>query len=390
MRQLLLLIGATVCGFAWGHEGFSWLLGLSALVPVLWHQARTRWAAAAVALAYYLAASRALPASTGIFFAATEPTWYGWLLWVAVAALNSAVWAVLWSVDAKRRLWHLPVILAVTALPPIGILGWANPLTAAGIFFPAMGFTGLVFFVALMVALMDWRPPVLVMLAGAVVFSNISVTFWPSPSQVKSTWSAANTNVGKLATGSMDFMAAYTRLTALQRMADKLPAGRVLVLPETFLGRFTPMTESFLVSTTRQLQAKGSTILVGAELPASDQGMAIKNALVAIGIGQGSQLVQRVPIPLGMWKPWAADSVVADPLASGIGTVAGRKVAHLICYEQILVFPVLASMLHSPDVVVGASNAWWARETSVPTIQGQALDLWGRLFAVHVVRATNI
>jgi hypothetical protein len=70
--------------------------------------------------------------------------------------------------------------------------------------------------------------------------------------------------------------------------------------------------------------------------------------------------------------------------------VAGRKVAYLICYEQLLVFPVLISLAHSPDVLVGAANDWWARETSIPTIQGQALDAWGRLFGLPVVRATNI
>ena len=65
-------------------------------------------------------------------------------------------------------------------------------------------------------------------------------------------------------------------------------------------------------------------------------------------------------------------------------------VAYSICYEQLLVFPILISMAHDPDLIVGAANDWWARGTSIPTIQGQALDVWGRLFSLPVVRATNI
>jgi len=391
MKRNTVLIGAAaLCGFAWGHDGFAWLLGLAAVVPLLWHEARTRWVAGALALAFYLAASRGLPFGAGIFFAASAPAWLGWSVWFAAGLINAVPWLVLWSKDARRRLWFLPLILILTALPPLGVVGWSNPLTAAGVFFPGMGFVGLVFFVALVVASMAKRWPAVAMLAGAAMLANISASMWPPASAVENSWSGVDTHFGKLATGSADFLAAYSRLEAIKDMAEGLAPGHVLVLPETLLGRFTGITEFALADTSRQLQAKGSTILVGGELPAGERGQAMKNALVAIGAGQGTQLVQRVPVPIGMWKPWAADTVIADPLGNGIGLIGGRKVAYLVCYEQLLVFPVLASMVHRPDVMVGAANDWWARETSIPAIQAQALDLWGRLFAVRVVRATNI
>jgi hypothetical protein len=50
---------------------------------------------------------------------------------------------------------------------------------------------------------------------------------------------------------------------------------------------------------------------------------------------------------------------------------------------------LVVSMAHNPDLIVGAANDWWARNTSIPTIQGQALDMWGRLFSLPVVRAIN-
>ena len=91
-----------------------------------------------------------------------------------------------------------------------------------------------------------------------------------------------------------------------------------------------------------------------------------------------------------MWKPWDKESFAADPLASGVGSVAGRTVAYSVCYEQLLVYPILISMLHSPDVIVGAANNWWARKTNIPAIQAQSLDAWGRLFSRPVIRATNL
>ena len=38
----------------------------------------------------------------------------------------------------------------------------------------------------------------------------------------------------------------------------------------------------------------------------------------------------------------------------------------------------------------GILNDWWARDTSIPVIPGQAMDAWGLLFGLPVVRATNI
>jgi Carbon-nitrogen hydrolase len=61
-----------------------------------------------------------------------------------------------------------------------------------------------------------------------------------------------------------------------------------------------------------------------------------------------------------------------------------------VCYEQLLVFPLLVSMAHDPDLIVGVANDWWARDTNIPAIQGQALKAWGRLFRLPVISAVNL
>lgn len=122
-------------------------------------------------------------------------------------------------------------------------------------------------------------------------------------------------------------------------IADQLQPVRVLVMPETVLprvGQVNDFNASMLADLSARLKAKCNAVLIGAEVV--DPGRQLQNALVVLG-DESAPLVQQVPVPIGMWRPWSAESIVADPLASGIGLVAGRKFAYSICYEQLLVFP---------------------------------------------------
>lgn len=389
-RGLLLTVAGALCGFAWGHEGLPWLAVLAGLVPLLWSLAGSRWWAGAVALAYYLAASRGLPFGAGIFFAESAPLWFSWALWVAAGLVNAAPWLLLWSASPRRQAWTLPAALLLTALPPVGFIGWVNPLTAAGWWFPGFGFFGLVGLVALFVLVVLKRWPAVAALASVAVVANI-VALQAKPAEWSAAWSGRDTTFARLQTAAArNFLAEGQRMAQVMMMAAQLEPGRVLVLPETVLPpvrQGDAFNASMLADLSEQLKAKGSAMLVGAEM--SIPGRSIRNVLVALG-GDADPLVQRVPVPVGMWRPWAADSIAADPFGSGIGLVAGRRVAYAICYEQLLTFPLLVSMAYRPDVIVGAANDWWARSTSIPTIQGQVLDVWGRLFGLPVIRATNI
>jgi hypothetical protein len=388
-RGLLLTAASALCGFAWGHEGLAVLAGLAALVPLLWSLSGSRWWAGAIALAYYLAASRGLPFGAGIFFAESAPLWFSWALWFAAGLVNASPWFLLWSETPRRKAWTLPAALALTALPPVGFIGWVNPLTAAGVLFPGLGFVGLACLVVGLVLAVLRRWPAVAILASVAVASNI-VALQAKPEPWVSAWSGQDTAFARLQTAAApNFLAEGQRMAQVLMIAGQLQPGRVLVMPETVLPRVRQVNDfnaSMLADLSAQLKAKGSAVLVGAEVVGP--GHQLQNALVALG-DESAPLVQRVPVPIGMWRPWSAESIAADPLASGVGLVAGRKVAYSICYEQLLVFPVLVSLAHSPDVLVGAANNWWARDTSIPTIQGQALDTWGRLFRVPVIRATN-
>jgi len=340
-----------------------------------------------VLLAYYLGASRGLPVGTGIFFAESAPAWFGWALWLGVALLNAAVWLLFWSDRPMRRALAIPAAIAITALPPVGFVGWANPLTSAGVLFPGTGFIGIALLIGLWIAVALRGRKLACGLVGVCIAANfVMPSFASHPGQ----WIGKDTHFGRLGSASTDFMAAFSRIQSVQDMADGIQPGQLLVLPETIIGRYTQATEFLLAGTSRMLADKGSAVIVGAELPGERGTTRLDNALVVID-GKGTRpMVERVPVPLGMWRPWDASTFNAYPFGSGIATVAGKRVAYAVCYEQLLVYPLLVSFAHSPDMVIGAANDWWARTTSIPEIQRQVLDAWGRLFHVPVVRATNI
>lgn len=385
-RTASLIAAGGLCGLAWGWPGHAGFLVLSALVPLLWNGARGRWSAGAILLAYHLAASRGLPGGTGIFFARTAPAWFGWALWLAASAITAAPWTLFWSGRRRTRALVLPLILALTILPPIGWIGWANPVTAAGALFPGLGYTGLV---ALIVVWMAWildQRLVILGLSVSVLAANIARPALAIPIEG---WSGADTHYGALASGSADYGQAFVRIEDIEDLAATLPANHVVVMPETVLGLFTSATEQILTTTNANLARKHSAIIVGGELFGARGTQHLENALIVLG-ADTPPLIQRVPVPIGMWRPWVPMTFDAHPFDAGVGTVAGKHVAYAICYEQLLVYPILASFAHEPDMLIGAANDWWANTTSIPVIQGQVLDMWGRLFGVPVVRATNL
>jgi hypothetical protein len=82
-----------------------------------------------------------------------------------------------------------------------------------------------------------------------------------------------------------------------------------------------------------------------------------------------------------MWRPWSTTKAKArsswfDPV---IYELAGKRVIVLICYEQLLIWPILYSMFYKPDIIISSSNVWWAKDTNIPAIQKEAVKDWGKI-----------
>jgi apolipoprotein N-acyltransferase len=73
-----------------------------------------------------------------------------------------------------------------------------------------------------------------------------------------------------------------------------------------------------------------------------------------------------------MWRPFGHGGAALNITGPGVLNVAGQRVGVLICYEEMIVWPVLTSMLERPTVLVGIANDYWCTQTSIPAFQAIA------------------
>lgn len=371
------------------------LLPLATVFPLLWATAPSRTIAALVAAGYFLAASRGLPQGVANFYAAE--LWPGLVLWVTASATFVIVHAVFWTKhsgegasrkngkDAVIALRYL-VAMALTGLPPFGITGWAHPVTAAGVLLPGWGWLGLSAMAAGLLAMTTrhW-PAAAIMLAAFWLGSAASQT----EPNVPDRWQGVDLQHGE--NSGRDGSLSYHR-NLIATMRGKIaghPDAYVVVLPESALGFWTPTVERIWQE---DLRGSGLTIVAGA---AVIDPRGYDNVMVAISADTAKVVYrERMPVPGSMWQPWLSWSgqgggARADFFGNPVVDVYGFKVAPLICYEQLILWPVLQSMLHSPEVIVAVGNGWWTENTSIVAIQKASVSAWARLFGLPVVMAFN-
>lgn len=137
----IILMALPVGWVAW--SGNAILLPASILFPILWSNVTNRSSAAIVAHVYFLAASRGLPQGVASYYGAD--LWPGLLLWLVASVGFVLVQTLLWTPHAGWwRAARYVLASVLMAVPPFGILGWAQPITSAGILFPGWGWVGLV------------------------------------------------------------------------------------------------------------------------------------------------------------------------------------------------------------------------------------------------------
>ncbi len=355
--------------------------------------APSRVVAALVSAGYFLAASRGLPQGVANFYGAD--LWPGLLLWLVASGSFVVVHTVLWTkrrgedasgrraADAGRAARYL-LALVLMGLPPFGIAGWAHPLTAAGVLFPGWGWWGLAATVAGL-AMMTSRGR----LAAALVLGGFwawSAPTWTGPNLPEG-WQGVDLELGETLGRDTSFARHRVLMDAVLRSARD--GDRVIVLPESALGFWTPTAERLW---REALRGRAITVIAGAVV-IERQGY--DNVMVALSANEARVLYrERMPVPGSMWQPWLkwtgqGGGARADFFGNPVAGVGEERIAPLICYEQLLLWPVLQSMLHSPAVIVATGNGWWTEGTAIVSIQKASVTAWARLFHIPVVMAFN-
>lgn len=390
----MLLVASIACGRI-GWSGEVLLLPVAMFFPAVWAMSPSRMIAALISAGYFLAASRGLPQGVANFYAAD--VWPGLLLWAAASASFVGVHAVLWTArrakdatgkrgaDAARALCYL-VAMVLTGLPPFGITGWAHPLTAAGVLFPGWGWWGLFALTAGLLVMTTRFWPAAAITLGA--FWLWSAATW-APPDLPEGWRSVDLKQGQNL--GRDGSLAYQRdlIATVRQTIASHPDTHVIVLPESALGFWTATVERVWRDGLRGLDV---TVVAGAAVIGAE---GYDNVMVTIS-ADGVKILyrERMPVPVSMWQPWLqwtgqGGGARADFFGNPVVEVGQKRIAPIICYEQLIVWPVLQSMRHSPDIIVATGNDWWTEGTSIVAIQRASVTAWAKLFGLPVVMAFN-
>lgn len=363
---------------------------LSLLLSALLYKTQSRAHAYAIFASYYFGASWPLIPGAKVFFGDRASVLDGVLLCLIATLLLAVPAAVLFTTNRARLHFAIPAMLILAAVPPLGIIGWASPLLSAGVLFPGARWLGLISVFGI-VALLGRFPWQTAMVAG--VLALIANTLY-KPSALPPGWQAINTAFGGAGQGDPDFLAEFQAHEQMQETIRQSNA-RVLLFPEHVVTQWNQATEAFWQES---LDASASqhhtTVIIGAGIqrggaPNAGRARRYYNVLIARGPETQAIYYQRIPVPIGMWKPLSGDGVPLNLFGPGSIPVQGQRAAVLLCYEKLLVWPFLSSAFENPTVLVTAANDYWAKDTPIPEIQEAGAQSLARLFGLPLLSAVN-
>ncbi len=372
------LLAAGVIGFlAW--RGQIWAIPLSLMAPCLIAVQPNRMVAGFTALVYYGMASLPVIAVSEVYWPSKGVLAIA--LWFAAAAVLAFPWIVFWTRQPALKPFAATAAVLLSSVPPLCFVGWASPLVSAGILFPGSAWFGIAAVAALPGLLIHRTARIVGLLAATT--ASIILNAGSKTIDIPMGWEAEMTRIhrSRQQASLNDFFIE----DQLQRMVMQSRA-RILIFPEGAVRHWTEATDVFW---SPALDGTPKTVLIGAgqAIAGSSQ---YYNSVVILGKKPREAVHQRIPVPGGMWNPLRPKGTfAADVFAPGTVDVGGQRAAILICYEQLLAWPMLRSAVEHPTLLIAISNEAWTSGTVVPRVQQACARAWARLFALPLISAIN-
>jgi len=349
------------------------LLPLAVIVPVLWARADTKWAAIGCMGAYFAVATATIVPGLVRFFDTNLLAAVG--LWALIVGVQLLPWGLVWPEDRRWRQAAMVGALVVSSVPPLAAVAVANPLLVSGLYLPGAGLIGVFAVLAAIVAMAQSPKLVVIPIMVSLYLVVTGMPVMAKDKHIRSVDTTVAHTVSK--TGVLEHLAGQFALVAR--------AGSAITLyPESALGNVNQET----VTLWQEQLPPGARALVGGSVSRPRGGKS--NVLLEIsGSGAREVYVQRFPPPLAMWRPWDREGYAAPWGSPATVDIDGRKYAVLICYEQLLTWPMMEAGIEEIDGIIAIGNLAYARGTFVPVIQKNAVYLWSRLYGVPVAMAFN-
>ena len=372
VRNIWFKIGiAAIIGIlAWNtiHE----FLILSIFFIPLWMHSESRLEAYLVALSYYLGASNGLILGSSQYF--SSPIYHGFGLWIGANALIATVFYLTWTANRNYRFLSLIGAVFILSLPPVGVFGWANPLTASGLLFPGLGFTGIFLTFILALSLSNLVPFPRLTAISLTLAGTVSQFYSKSPQPPKN-WRSMETN--------FNLIDKNNPLGRFVKNGDLIDFANNSTSPTILFGEALFESSNANKQYWKNKLRPGVDVFIGAT---QNQ----ENTIVKINKESVETLYsQRQPMPLGMWNPFLESSFKARWFDQPSINYDQMTVAPFICYESFLIWPILHSMIYEPDLIVSIGSLWWARNTKALTTYRNIVNSWSRLFSVPALIAIN-
>src|SRR5215471_21061585 len=274
-------------------------LALTCVVPALWLRQPDRPSAYICACSYYAAAIWPVVPISNRFH---PGSWWGVLIWAAAVLILSVPWLMFYSAHRSKATWCGIGATITSVVPPLGFIGVACPLSAAGFVFPGFKIPGLVL-AATLPGLLAWRPKSIVLLA-VLLITVAHVSYHAKVPKLP--W----IGVDVASTREPSMIGDFERIQFVLDRAAAEP-GKTLVFPEATVRSWTQTTFEFFAESISSIRAHGTTVVLGVLVPeASDESRTpvYRNAVLKIG-SRIEIMDQRVPVPFGMWKPFGRGGV---------------------------------------------------------------------------------
>ncbi len=366
----LVLLGGTL-----GVVGISSVAGYALLyfVPLAWAWSASRRGAALSMFVYYLVVNWLLvPAWYGFYDERAWQIGVGLVLWVALSALNTVPWALLWRINDRWLFARLVGVALLGLVPPWGLVHVAYPFAASAFIAPAtgvLGFLGGIWLISQIV-----RRPLLIVLPVALFIWTTS----PHPRQGPPVgWAGSDTQV-KTSHPGLDLAMGY-RAMVRAAYALRQDAAKVLVLPESIAGLTVGAAAPLFAEHTPD-----RIVIAGGLRTLPTKGYEAVLFEFSSQHPDGRELyTQRLSVPIAsaLWPRLDRPNIVE---------LAQRRVGPLICFEAFVPWPVVMSLLSGADTLIVSSNFAWTRFAApIAMVQEATVNAWARLFDVHVVFATN-
>lgn len=312
-------------------------------------------------------------------------------IWLIHLALFVGVWMLFYKshLSTKEAFWRTVIFTVLLLVPPLGVFVWTQPIIASGALFPGLKWMGLVLTIVLMGSLTATAKDkescllrlILIGLTTIALLCNIH--YRPTPPPTKAI--AINTDFGFMSPDVFKQLQNQETLVAKVNQAI-INGNKIILLPEN-MTQWLPGTQMLWQRTSSLAKQYDASVFIG-------RVQNLKNGTFNSGFEVlGGSLPyfesERVPMPLGEWRPsFMGGSYHSHLLNSGVVKTANGKIAYIVCYEQMIPYPILLSFLHRPSLIISGANQWFANKMSYRKQQISLVSL-ARLFNTPTLVSTN-